>query len=162
MHTNSVLPWLPRWYRRIILLGQHYKFGFGNGRITNVMASDGGSLSKVTSSLCCVLQWKLAHYWMGKTPCSESIVVSNATSTRINSTNKKGWGIIVDTFAHYGEENSMTDIPSRSFGSNLSWFCKNETDLLNLFNKHFPLPNQASWTTFSPSNAVTKRFCLHM
>ena len=57
-----------------------------------------------------------------------------------------------------GEENAMTDIPSRSFGSNLSWFCKNDTALLNLFNKIFPLPNQASWTVFSPSNAVSMKF----
>ena len=40
-----------------------------------------------------------------------------------------------------GEENSMTNIPSRSFGSNLAWFCKNDTDLLNLFNTNFPFPN---------------------
>ena len=53
-----------------------------------------------------------------------------------------------------GEENNMTDIPSRSFGSNPSWFCKNDTDLLKCFNKHLPFPNQASWTIFSPSNAV--------
>ena len=53
-----------------------------------------------------------------------------------------------------GEENSMTDIPSHLFGSNLSWFCKNDTDLLNFFNKNFPLPNQASWNVFSPSNTV--------
>ena len=53
-----------------------------------------------------------------------------------------------------GAENSMTDIPSRSFGSNLAWFCKNDTDLLNLFNKIFPFPNQESWTIFSPSNAA--------
>ena len=52
------------------------------------------------------------------------------------------------------EENSMTDIPSRSFGSNLAWFCKNDTDLLNLFNKNPPFPNQASWTVFSTSNAA--------
>ena len=51
----------------------------------------------------------------------------------------------------------MTDIPSHLFGSNLSWFCKNDTDLLNLFNVNFPLPNQASWTVFSPSNAVSMR-----
>ena len=43
-----------------------------------------------------------------------------------------------------GEENSMTYIPSRSFGSNISWFCKNDTDLINLFNKKSPFPNQAS------------------
>ena len=54
-----------------------------------------------------------------------------------------------------GEENSMTDIPSRLFGSNLAWFCKNDTDLLSVFNKIFPLPNQASWTVFSPSNAAS-------
>ena len=33
-----------------------YKFGFGNGRITNVTASDVGSLSEDTSSLRCVFQ----------------------------------------------------------------------------------------------------------
>ena len=33
------------------------------------------------------------------------------------------------------EENSMMDITSRLFGSNIYWFCKNDTDLLNLFNK---------------------------
>ena len=54
-----------------------------------------------------------------------------------------------------GEENYMTDIPSRSFGSNLAWFCKNDTDLLNLFNKNPHLPNQASCTIFSPSNAAS-------
>jgi len=53
-----------------------------------------------------------------------------------------------------GDENSMTDIPSRSFGSNPAWFCKTDAELLHLFNKTFPLPNQASWTVFSPSNAA--------
>ena len=53
-----------------------------------------------------------------------------------------------------GEENSMADIPSRSFGSNFAWLCKNDTDLLNVFNKKMYLPNQASWTVFSPSNAA--------
>ena len=52
-----------------------------------------------------------------------------------------------------GKENYMMDIPSRSFVSNPSWFCKNDTDLLNLFKKHFPLPNQVSWAVFGPSSA---------
>ena len=51
----------------------------------------------------------------------------------------------------------MTDIPSRSFVSNPSRFCKNDTDLLNLFNKNFTMSNQASWTIFSPSNTVIKK-----
>ena len=54
----------------------------------------------------------------------------------------------------YGEENAMTDLPLRSFGSNIYWFCKNDTDLLNLFNKNPPFPNQASRTVFGPSNKL--------
>ena len=49
----------------------------------------------------------------------------------------------------------MADIPSRSFVSNPTWFCKNDTDLLKFFNKIFPLPKQASWTIFSPSSTVS-------
>jgi hypothetical protein len=56
-----------------------------------------------------------------------------------------------------GVENQMTDIPSRSFGSNPKWFCKTDADLLNLFNQTFPLPNQASWTVFRPSNVASTR-----
>ena len=56
-----------------------------------------------------------------------------------------------------GKENSMTDILSRSFDSNLAWFCKNDTDLLNLFNNNLSLPNQASWTVFSPSNTASMK-----
>ena len=56
-----------------------------------------------------------------------------------------------------GEENSMTDIPSHLFGSNLSCFNKNDTYLLNLFNKNYPVPNQDSWTVFGPSNSVSMK-----
>ena len=52
----------------------------------------------------------------------------------------------------------MTYIPSHLFVSNTSWFCKNDTDLLNLFNKIFPLPNQASWPVFRTSIAVSMKF----
>ena len=34
-----------------------------------------------------------------------------------------------------GVENAMTDIPSRSFGSEPKWHYKNDSDLLHLFNK---------------------------
>jgi hypothetical protein len=32
-----------------------------------------------------------------------------------------------------GKKNAMTDIPSRSFGSEPKWFCKDDSDLLTLF-----------------------------
>ena len=45
-------------------------------------------------------------------------------------------------------QNSMTDIPLRSFGAVPQWHYKNDTDLHVLFNSLFLLPNQASWTVF--------------
>ena len=47
-----------------------------------------------------------------------------------------------------GVENALTNIPSRSFGSNPEWLCNNDSELLTLFSRTFPLPEQASWTTF--------------
>ena len=68
---------------------------------------------------------------------------------------KKALASLLKTLHIAGEENYMTDITSRLFGSNISWFSNNDTDLLNLFNKIFPLPNQASWTVFIPSNTIS-------
>jgi len=56
-----------------------------------------------------------------------------------------------------GEENSMTDIPSRSFGSESKWHCKSHTNLLTLFNNLFPIPSQNSWTVFQISYTVGMR-----
>ena len=47
-----------------------------------------------------------------------------------------------------GEENGLSDVPSRSFGGKAKWHCKNDDEFLTLFNKTFPLPNQNSWTIF--------------
>ncbi len=56
-----------------------------------------------------------------------------------------------------GEENSMTDIPLRSFRSKPKWLCKSNPKLLTLFNTLFPLPNQNSWTVFQISYTVGTR-----
>ncbi len=56
-----------------------------------------------------------------------------------------------------GEENSMTDIPSRLFGSNKKWHCKTNHELLTLFNSTFPLPEQTSWTVFQLTYAIGMR-----
>ncbi len=42
----------------------------------------------------------------------------------------------------------LQTIPSRSFGSNPKKLCNNDSKLLTLFSCTFPLPEQASWTTF--------------
>ena len=55
-----------------------------------------------------------------------------------------------------GKENAMTDIPSRSFGSEPKWHCPFDEDLLRLYNASFPL-KQNSWTVFTPSAALTTK-----
>jgi hypothetical protein len=54
-----------------------------------------------------------------------------------------------------GEENSMTDIPSRSFGSEPQWLCRTNDNLLTLFNTTFLLPNQSSWNVFQLSSRIS-------
>ena len=56
-----------------------------------------------------------------------------------------------------GKKNELTDVPSRSFGSEKKWHCKNDAELLTLFNSLFPLPQQQSWTVFHPSFDISMR-----
>jgi hypothetical protein len=56
-----------------------------------------------------------------------------------------------------GVDNAMTDIPSRSFGSEPKWHCKTNDEFLTLFNKTFPLPSQESWTLYQLSSAISMK-----
>ncbi len=56
-----------------------------------------------------------------------------------------------------GDQNSMTNIPSRSFGSEQKWHFKSELDLLIFFNCHFMLPLQNSWTVCQPTSGIATR-----
>ena len=56
-----------------------------------------------------------------------------------------------------GQKNAMTDVPSRSFGSEAKWFCPCDGSFLTLYNSLFPLPTQESWSLFRLSCATTTR-----
>ena len=56
-----------------------------------------------------------------------------------------------------GKRNAIADVPSCSFRSNPTWTCETNTNLLNLFNKLFPLPQQNSWKVYHPNCAVVTR-----
>ena len=56
-----------------------------------------------------------------------------------------------------GEQNSIADIPSRSFGGTQQWHCRTDEEFLKLFNSNFPLPNQQSWTVFQIPSALSTR-----
>ena len=56
-----------------------------------------------------------------------------------------------------GEQNTMTGIPSRSFGSKPKWHFQSEEALLTFFNSTFLLPTQNSWTICQPTSAIAMR-----
>ena len=56
-----------------------------------------------------------------------------------------------------GIKNAITDIPSRSSGSNPAYYCETDDDLKNLFNSKFPLPNQTSWNIYQLSLKTSMR-----
>ena len=56
-----------------------------------------------------------------------------------------------------GDQNTMTDIPSRSFGSNPKWHFCTDFDLLTFFNNTFPLPQKNSWTVCQLTSAMATR-----
>ena len=56
-----------------------------------------------------------------------------------------------------GDQNSISDIPSRSFGRQVEWHCVSDDDFLTLFDSKFPLPNQNSWTMFQIPSALLSK-----
>ena len=56
-----------------------------------------------------------------------------------------------------GVRNSMTDMPSRSFGSEPRWHCRTEGELRAMMDSHFPLPKQNSWTVFRVSSRIATK-----
>jgi hypothetical protein len=56
-----------------------------------------------------------------------------------------------------GKQNAISDVPSRSFGSNPAWHRNSDLDFLTLFNSLFPLPSQNSWTGFHLNSKVVMR-----
>ncbi len=59
-----------------------------------------------------------------------------------------------------GVQNAIADVPSQSFGSNLAWTCKSDSELLTLFNTCFPFPSKQSWTVYRLNCAVVMRMIL--
>ncbi len=63
-----------------------------------------------------------------------------------------------------GKCHAIANVPSQSFGSNPAWTCMSNSELLTLFNTHFPLPPKQSWTVYRPNYTVVRHvtFALRM
>ena len=70
---------------------------------------------------------------------------------------EKGWGITFDAFVHFSGRKFQNGYSFTFFGGNPSWFCENNSDLLNIFKINTSFPNQASWTVFRPSSTVSMK-----
>jgi hypothetical protein len=56
-----------------------------------------------------------------------------------------------------GKHNALTDVPSRSFGSEPRCHCTTNDAFLTMFNRMFPLPSQNSWTYYQVSSKTRTR-----
>jgi hypothetical protein len=65
--------------------------------------------------------------------------------------------ITITTLHIEGKQNAISDVPSRSFGSNPAWHRDSDLDFLTLFNSLFPLPSQNSRTGFHLNSKVVMR-----
>jgi len=94
--------------------------------------------------------------WVQRMACRSSLIAEQllrVLALRINTQRS----CPLTTLHIAGDQNTMTDIPSRSFGSNPKWHFKTEHDLLTFFNSSFPLPNKNSWSVCQPTSKMTMR-----
>ena len=73
------------------------------------------------------------------------------------NTNERISSITSNPTPHSCCQNSIGDIPSRSFGGTPKWHCKTDKQFLELFNSKFTLPNQQSWKLFHIPSALSTR-----
>ena len=94
--------------------------------------------------------------WVQRMACRSSLIAEQlirVLALRINAQKS----CPLTTLHIAGDQNTMTDIPSRSFGSESKWHFKNENDLLTFFNSSFPLPNKNSWSVCQPTSKIAMR-----
>ena len=91
--------------------------------------------------------------WVKRLAAKSSLIAGQLLRALVLRMKKRGTSPLTPLHIP-GPQNQMTDIPSRSFGSEPKWHCIDDSDLLTLFNNKFPLPKQASWTVFRPSKEI--------
>ncbi len=94
--------------------------------------------------------------WVQRMACRSSLIAEQLKHILTLHINAQ-WSCPLTTLHIVGDQNSMTDIPSRSFGSEQKWHFKTDADQLTFFNNNFPLPNQNSWTVSQPTSAIATR-----
>ena len=95
-------------------------------------------------------------HWVRRMAARGSLVAAQLVGALALRLKQKGVSPLTPLHVE-GKRNAMTDVPSRSFGSEPKWFCDNDIDFCNMFNDMFPLPNQQSWTVFKISTDLFTR-----
>jgi hypothetical protein len=94
--------------------------------------------------------------WVQRMACRSSLIAKqliHVLALRINAQ----WSCPLTTLRISGDQNIMSDIPSRSFGSKQKWHFKTKEGLLTFFNASFPLPRKNSWSVCQPTSEIAMR-----
>jgi hypothetical protein len=94
--------------------------------------------------------------WVQRMACRSSLIAEQlirVLALRINAQRSCPLTMLHIT----GDQNTMNDIPSRSFGSESKWHFKTKDNLLTFFNASFPLPHKNSWSVCQPTSKIAMR-----
>jgi hypothetical protein len=94
--------------------------------------------------------------WVTRLASKSSIIAAKLIHT-LSLRMKHSHACPITTLHIPGNQKSISDIPSCSFGSSTTWHCTSNKKLLTLFNSKFPPPNQNSWTVFLPTSKIFLR-----
>jgi hypothetical protein len=94
--------------------------------------------------------------WVQRMACCSSLVTEQLIRVLVLHFNIQKVCPIT-TLHNAGDQNLMTDIPFRSFGSEQKWHFKSEHDLLTFFSQNFTLPTKNLWTVCQPTSAIATR-----
>jgi hypothetical protein len=130
----------------------HHQLQPQNGRTTTPVACHGKGVPTPHQKTHCIIQHQHTHCQLGLLSCFQKFEGGRSTPLCSGTTTQGNSHLPTHPLHIAGLHNSMTDIPSHSFGSNAVWHCKTNKDLLTLFLQKFPLQPQTSWTVFRPSS----------
>ena len=119
--------------------GHHHQFRLRNGRCPHPLVGDGSSVPTLTGKRVALFSDNSpAVRWTKRLASCKSLVAKHfvqALALRIK-TNKT---CPLTTLHIEGKLNSISDVPSRSFGSTPAWHGTSDESFLTLLNSLFPL-----------------------
>jgi hypothetical protein len=121
--SNSALVGMAPGYQRTIYVKEKNKFWSRNDRPALAMALYGASMWTSPRKECGVIQWQHTNGRIGAMACNLWVSSVSPPHTGTCPPAQNTWTCPITPLHIAGKENSMMDIPLRSFGSKTKWHC---------------------------------------